>query len=449
MGSDTVPMLPSRVIEAKRDGASITPQDLEAFLLGYLANEVPEYQMAAFLMAAHFRGMDPQETDVLVDGLLGSGATLDLSHLDGPRVDKHSTGGVGDKVSLVLAPLAAELGLYVPMMAGRGLGHTTGTVDKLEAIPGFRTQLSLKELVQVLSRTGCAMIGQTDEIAPLDRRLYALRDVTATVPIVPVIAASIMSKKLAEGLTGLVLDVKVGAGAFIPEEDRARELARTMVGIGLRRGLPTVALLTAMDRPLGWAVGNGLETREAIVCLRGEGPEDLTRLVLHEVAELLVLAGLENDWTEARRNAAHALAQGRALERFRSLVEAQGGDPRVLDEPTLLRTAAEVSEVVADRAGKVQSIDPRALGEGVVALGGGRRRLGDTIDRGVGFELAVEIGTEVGRGDRLGTVHAKDAEGLEAGARILADAVDLGDGGEPPRPLVSHRVSAEGVEELE
>jgi pyrimidine-nucleoside phosphorylase len=232
MGSEMVPMLPSRVIEAKRDGASIPPKDLEAFLLGFLNDDVPDYQMAAFLMAAHFRGMDRRETDVMVDCMLGSGGTLDLTHLEGPRVDKHSTGGVGDKVSLVLAPLAAELGLFVPMMSGRGLGHTTGTLDKLEAIRGFRTRLGLDEFVRVLSRVGCAMIGQTDEIAPLDRRLYALRDVTATVSIVPVIAASIMSKKLAEGLDGLVLDVKVGSGAFIPEEARALELARAMVSIG-------------------------------------------------------------------------------------------------------------------------------------------------------------------------------------------------------------------------
>ncbi len=444
-----VPMLPSRVIEAKRDGASIPPKDLEAFLLGFLNDDVPDYQMAAFLMAAHFRGMDRRETDVMVDCMLGSGGTLDLTHLEGPRVDKHSTGGVGDKVSLVLAPLAAELGLFVPMMSGRGLGHTTGTLDKLEAIRGFRTRLGLDEFVRVLSRVGCAMIGQTDEIAPLDRRLYALRDVTATVSIVPVIAASIMSKKLAEGLDGLVLDVKVGSGAFIPEEARALELARAMVSIGSGRGLHTVALLTAMDRPLGRAVGNGLETREAIGCLQGEGPDELTRLVLEEAAHMLVVAGLETEATEGRRKAAEALAQGRALDRFRRLVEAQGGDPRVLDDPAVLRTAPETSVVTARRPGKVVSIDPRALGHGVVALGGGRRRMGDAIDLGVGFELDVGVGTVVGPGDPVGTVHARDRQGIDVGRRVLADAVVVAGGERPPRRLISHRVTAEGVTELE
>jgi pyrimidine-nucleoside phosphorylase len=442
-------MIPSRVIEAKRNGRSIPRDELEAFLVGFLNDGVHDYQMAAFLMASHFQGLDAQETDVLVACMLASGSTLDLSYLDGPRVDKHSTGGVGDKVSLVLAPLAAELGLFVPMMSGRGLGHTAGTLDKLEAIPGFRTQLGLDEFRKVLGTVGCAMIGQTQEIAPLDRRLYALRDVTATVPIIPFIAASIMSKKLAEGLTGLVLDVKVGGGAFIPEEERALGLAGTMVEIGAHHRLPTVALLSAMDRPLGRAVGNGLETVEAIACLRGEGPDDLTSLVLDQVGEMLLLSEPDMDRGDARARGVEALTSGRALERFARLVEAQGGDAGVVDEPGQMRTAPAVRVVESEASGPVSAIEPRALGHGVVALGGGRRRMDDAIHLGVGFELAVELDQPVQKGEPLGTVYAKDPEGLETGARILAGAVTVGGRpSAPPRPMVSHRITAEGTEAL-
>jgi pyrimidine-nucleoside phosphorylase len=437
-------MIPSRVIEAKRDGHRLTPLELEAFLVGYLEDRIPDYQMAAFLMAACFRGLDAGETDVLVRCMLDSGATLDLSELDGPRVDKHSTGGVGDKVSLVLAPLAAALGMYVPMISGRGLGHTTGTLDKLEAIPGFRTALGLGEFRRVLADVGCAMIGQTEEIAPLDRRLYALRDVTGTVPVIPLIAASIMSKKLAEGLDALVLDVKVGAGAFLPEEERALELARAMVSIGSTRGLATVALLTAMDRPLGRAVGNGLETREAIACLRGEGPPDLHDLVVAEAAEMLRMADGRVDEGSALARARAGLASGAALERFVRLVEAQGGDPRVVDDASVIAAAAKRSDVLADAEGIVAEVEPRALGLGVVRLGGGRTRIDDVIDPSVGFVVDARPGDRVAPGDRLGTVHARDAHGIGAGARILRDAIRLGE--EPsPRPLVSHRIGADDL----
>ena len=432
-------MIPSRIIEAKRDGRRLEPDELEAFLQAYLEERVPDYQMAAFLMATCFRGLDAGETDVLVRCMLDSGATLDLSDLDGPCVDKHSTGGVGDKVSLVLAPLAAALGMYVPMISGRGLGHTTGTLDKLEAIPGFRTGMALTEFRRVLRDVGCAMIGQTGEIAPLDRRLYALRDVTGTVPVIPLIAASIMSKKLAEGLDALVLDVKVGSGAFLPEEERALELARAMVSIGARRGLATVALLTAMDRPLGRAVGNGLETREAIDCLRGEGPEDLRDLVVLEAAAMLGTTDPRLGDEDAEGRARDALSSGAALERFVRLVEAQGGDPRVVEDPSVLATAAERVEVTSRAAGIVAQVEPRSLGLGVVALGGGRTRIDDAIDPAVGFVVDVRPGDRVQAGDRIGIVHARDREGAEVGARILRDAVRLG---EPPspRPLVSHRI---------
>jgi len=437
-------MIPSRIIEAKRDGRSLATEELEGFLLGYLEGRIPDYQMSAFLMATCFRGLDARETDVLVRCMLDSGAVLDLAHLDGPRVDKHSTGGVGDKVSLVLAPLAAALGMYVPMISGRGLGHTTGTLDKLEAIPGFRTGMELDDFRRVLADVGCAMIGQTAEIAPLDRRLYALRDVTGTVPVIPLIAASIMSKKLAEGLDALVLDVKVGGGAFLPEEARALELARAMVSIGATRGLGTVALLTAMDRPLGRAVGNGLETREAIACLRGEGPGDLRELVVVEVAEMLRAVDSATGPEEARARAGDALASGAALERFVRLVEAQGGDPRVAEDASLMPWAPERVDVQAEEEGIVEEVEPRALGLGVVTLGGGRMRMEDAIDPAVGFEVHVGPGDRLRRGDRLGTVHARDGHGVEEGIRILREAVRFGE--EPsPRPLVSHRI---GVDDL-
>ncbi|MHB1192621.1 MAG: thymidine phosphorylase [Longimicrobiales bacterium] len=438
-------MIPSRIIETKRDGGVLAQADLQSFLDGYLEGAIPDYQMAAFLMATYFRGLDPDEAEVLVRAMVGSGSVLDLSGLDGPRVDKHSTGGVGDKVSLALAPLAAELGLFVPMMSGRGLAHTTGTLDKLEAFPGFRTELTLDEFRSVLGRVGCAMMGQSAEIAPLDRRLYALRDVTATVPVLPLIAASIMSKKLSEDLTGLILDVKVGSAAFIPEEERALALASAMVGIGHARGLPTVALLTAMDRPLGRAVGNALETAEAVACLRSEGPADLRELVLVEASEMLRAGFPGLGQAEARARAEAALASGRALERMARLVEAQGGDSSIMDEPRRFATAPERSVVEARETGTVLGVDPLPLGQAVVTLGGGRRRLGEAIHLGVGFELSLAPGDRVGKGDPLGTVHALDADGVAVGEAALRSAVRVGDGVAEQRPLVSHRVSAAGV----
>ncbi len=435
-------MISARIIEEKRDGRALEPSALAAFLEGYFRGEVPDYQMAAFLMAAYLRGLDDGETDVFVRCMLESGTTLDLSHLPGPRVDKHSTGGVGDKVSLALAPLAAELGLFVPMIAGRGLGHTSGTLDKLEAIPGFRTDLSLTRFKEVVRRVGCAIIGQTAEIAPLDRRLYAMRDVTGTVSSIPLIAASIMSKKLAEGLTGLLLDVKVGSGAFIADDAGALALAEKMVAIGRTRGLPTVALLTAMDRPLGVAVGNGLEAAEAILCLRGEGPADLRELVVTEAAEMLRLGDPSIDDAHAARRAETALRSGAPVERFRHMVEAQGGDASAVDRPERLYTAAVQSEVRAETAGTVLEVAPRPLGEALIALGGGRTVMHQPIDPGVGFEVRVRPGDTVSRGDLLGVVHAQDEAGVQLGAATLRGAVRLGGASDAVvrRPLVGQRV---------
>ena len=439
-------MIPARIVERKRDGEQIPSESLAAFLSAYLAGDVPNYQMSAFLMAVYFKGLDADETDVFVRCMVGSGKTLDLGCLGSPRIDKHSTGGVGDKVSLVLAPLAASLGIFVPMMSGRGLGHTAGTLDKLEAISGFRTGLSLDAFRAVLESAGCAIIGATDEIVPLDKRLYALRDVTGTVPAPPLIAASIMSKKLAEDLTGLLLDVKTGSGAFIPEERKALRLARTMAEIGCGRGLPTVALLTAMDRPLGSAIGHGLETAEAIHCLRGEGPPDLRELVLRQGAEMLRLAEPGASLADTRARAATALDGGHALARFVRMVEAQGGTASVIDDPGCLATAAVKRTVVAKETATVTEIEPKALGRAVVALGGGRLRIGQKIDFGTGFELRARPGDRVAAGDALAVVHASDASGAETGEAAVREAFSFGDASEVAlRPLVSHVVNGEDV----
>ncbi|HEX6589434.1 MAG TPA: thymidine phosphorylase, partial [Longimicrobiales bacterium] len=323
-------MNPTRVIELKRDGGEVPESDLRAFFGAFLNGSVADYHVSAFLMAVMFRGMSPRELATLLDVMLHSGDTVDFGAARTRTVDKHSTGGVGDKVSLVLAPLAAALGVRVPMISGRGLGHTGGTLDKLEAIPGFSTQLPLESFRAQVERLGCALIGQTAEIAPLDRRLYALRDVTGTVESIPLISASIMSKKLAEGIGGLVLDVKRGSGAFLPELERGLELARTMIDLGAAAGCRVVALVSAMDRPLGYAVGNAIETEEAILTLQGGGPDDLRELTIVQTVEMMLLAGVETDRAAALAACARALDDGRALEKMREIVAAQGGNPAVL-----------------------------------------------------------------------------------------------------------------------
>lgn len=433
-----------RLIEAKRDGRSLDPPVLRAFLRDYLEGRVPDYQMSAFLMAVVLRGLDPAELEVLVDVMLASGAVLEWPGLPGPLVDKHSTGGVGDKVSLVLAPLAAELGLYVPMMSGRGLGHTGGTLDKLEAIPGFRTGLGLEEFRTIVRTEGFGMIGQTGEIAPLDRKLYALRSVTGTVRSLPLIAASIMSKKLAEGIGGLVLDVKTGSGAFLPEREDSLELARAMVGIGEARGVASTAVLTAMDRPLGHMLGNALEVREALDCLAGGGPGDLREVTLVLAVEMLRVGGIESDPGRARARCVEVLESGSALERFRRVAVLQGADRRSLEAPDRLPRAPEIREVTSPAGGWVRRVDPVALGWAVIELGGGRVRLEDPpIDPRVGFDLRVAPGTRVEAGDLLGRVHAANPAGAERGALQLAAAVEVGEEpGSAPLPLVVDRVTA-------
>ncbi|PYP27115.1 MAG: thymidine phosphorylase [Gemmatimonadetes bacterium] len=442
-------MLVVPLIERKRDGRALTPEEWSALVAAYTDGRVPDYQMSALLMAVLLRGLERQELAALTDAMLASGQRLSFDSWPTPRVDKHSTGGVGDKVSLVLAPLVAACGVAVPMMSGRGLGHTGGTLDKLEAIPGFRTGLSLAEAKAQVLKLGCAMIGQTPEIAPADRRIYALRDVTGTVEAIPLIAASIMSKKLAEGLNALVLDVKRGSGAFLPRLEQSLELARTMIALGEDRGCPTVALLTAMDRPLGRACGNALETEEAIVALRGEGPEDLLEVTYALGAEMLLAAGIEKTSKRARQRLANALASGLAAEKFEQVIEAQGGNPKVVEDPSVLPQAKEVEVYAAPRTGVVAKVEPKTIGRAVVAMGGGRRKVEDEVDPTVGFVITVKPGDKVLAGEPIASVFARDPGGMKLGFEALQQAIVVGDKlTEKPLPLISHRVTTHGVEEL-
>ena len=437
-------VIPQQVIAHKRDGNALTPGEMRGLLKAYLDGAVGDDQMAAFLMAVYFNGLGVEELDVMVEVMLHSGDVLDRGVTGGPRVDKHSTGGVGDKVSIVLAPLAAEVGMIVPMMSGRSLGHTGGTLDKLESIPGLRTRIPVDRFNKVLASVGCAMIGQTEEIAPLDRRLYALRDVTATVPSLPLITASIMSKKLAEGLDGLVLDVKVGQGAFLTRIEESRELARTMVDVGTARGMAVTAVLSAMDRPLGRTVGNALEVREAVECLSGGGPGDLRDLSIELVAEMGLSGSVFDSLDDGRRRAAQALDGGGALERFLKMVSAQGGSVDLSRTDFGLPRASLTRAVTASREGIVSGIDPRALGYGVIPMGGGRTRQDQDVDPRVGFELKVRVGDAVSAGDVLAVIHGAADDDLFVGTRVVADAVTVADAVESdPLPLILERVTAD------
>jgi pyrimidine-nucleoside phosphorylase len=439
-------MLAHRLIERKRDGGRIEPGEWRAVTLAYATGHIPDYQMAALLMACYLNGLDRGETAALTDAMLQSGSRLEFSEHTRPRADKHSTGGVGDKVSLVLAPLIACLGVAVPMMSGRSLGHTGGTLDKLESIPGFRSDLTLARARAQTEELGCALFGQSPEIAPADRKMYALRDATATVESIPLIASSIMSKKLAEGLTGLVLDMKRGSGAFLPELDKVLELAQVMIELGADHHCPTVALVTAMDRPLGRACGNALEVEEAILALRGEGPPDLLELTYALGAEMLVVTGAATGVDAARREMEKAIATGKAAERFQRIIEAQGGNPGVVDDPAVLPQAAECELYAAPRRGLIARIEPRAIGRGIVEMGGGRTKVDDVVDPSVGFGITARPGDWVEAGEPLATIFARDRTGIGSGRNALGLAIAIADEAEPPLPLVSHRVTIDGVE---
>jgi pyrimidine-nucleoside phosphorylase len=439
-------VIPS-LIQHKRDGHALQPAQWSELIREYTAGRVPDYQMSALLMAILWRGLAPEELAALTDAMIESGDRLRFDGFETPRVDKHSTGGVGDKVSLLLAPMVASCGVAVPMMSGRGLGHTGGTLDKLESIAGFRTALTLKETRAQIERLGCAMLGQTPEIAPADKRLYALRDVTGTVESIPLIAASIMSKKLAEGLNGLVLDVKTGSGAFLPEPERAIELAQTMIGLGQVRGCPTVALLTAMDRPLGRACGNALEVEEAIEGLRGNGPEDLMEVTYALGVEMLLLVGAATSPADARSRLEKSIASGSALRKFAQVIEAQGGNPAVVEDPSVLPQAAEVEVFRAPRDGVIAQVEPRRIGRAILELGGGRRTIEEEIDPSVGFVIPAKPGDRVRTGEPLASIFARDPNGIQIGLDALREAIVIGDTGRLT-PLITHRVTAGGVTAL-
>jgi pyrimidine-nucleoside phosphorylase len=427
-------------IRRKRDGGALTRAEIERFVRGVTSGSVPDYQAAALLMAIYFRGMNADETAWLTGAMVASGERLDLGGIRGRKVDKHSTGGVGDKTSLVLAPLAAACGLIVPMMSGRALGHTGGTLDKLEAIPGYRTRLSLEELRRALGSIGCAIVGQTDEIAPADRALYGLRDVTCTVDSIPLIAASIMSKKIAEGIDALVLDVKTGRGAFMREHWQARELAATMVEIGRSAGVATVAVITRMDAPLGGAVGNTLEVIEAIETLEGRGPADVEELVSELTARMLVLGGLSAALDEGKRQVRAALASGAGLARFREMIAQQGGDSRVVDDPSMMPMAKGRFVIHAPRRGILRALDANAVGRTAIALGAGRTRLDADIDRGVGVLVHARPGDALEQGRPILELIYRDAASLAAAAPIARAAIEIGDEPPAPSPLIVETV---------
>jgi pyrimidine-nucleoside phosphorylase len=428
------------LIERKRDGGELSELDIAWLIGSFSRDEVPDYQMAALLMAVFLNGLNAAELAAWTEAMLHSGEVMDLSGIAGPKVDKHSTGGVGDKVSIPLAPMVAECGVVVPMISGRGLGHTGGTLDKMESIPGLSTALDPAEFHAIVSTHGMVMAGQSETLAPADRRIYALRDATATVPSIPLISSSIMSKKLAEGIDGLVLDVKVGVGAFMRDVASARRLAETMVGIGKSHGTAVVALLTAMDEPLGDHVGNASEVAESIAVLRGEGPPDLTELVHRLGAEMLVLGGVAPSHPVAAESLQAAVDSGAALAKFRDVVGAQGGDPSAIDDPTRLPQAANVAEVSAPASGYVVSCNALAVGRAAVRLGAGRARKEDGVDPGVGIQLLAKQGAKVAAGEPLAAVRWADQGRLAAAMEVLRDAWLIGDEAPQPQPLILEEV---------
>ncbi len=410
------------LIQRKRDGEELAPEEIDYLVEGYTNSEIPDYQMAAFLMAVFFSGMSDREVSRLTECMLRSGETVDLSSVPGVKVDKHSTGGVGDKTSLIVAPLAAASGVVVPMMSGRALGHTGGTLDKLESIPGMRTNLSPDEIQKQLSEVGLCFIGQTDRLAPADGKLYALRDVTGTVESIPLIASSIMSKKLAEGLDALVLDVKVGSGAFMKKQVDARRLAQMMVGIGRRMDKKVQALITDMNQPLGYAVGNALEVMEASQTLQNAGPNDLTKLCIELAARMIHVGKKAASLDDARRVAEQKLVDGSGYKKFKQAVGAQGGNPQALDKFELLPNATGMREVTSPRGGYVTSIDAEDIGQASNMIGAGRDKKDDAIDPAVGIILEVKVGEKVDAGSVLCRLYYTREDHVEEAADLVEDA---------------------------
>jgi pyrimidine-nucleoside phosphorylase len=428
------------VIRKKRDGAELSRDEIESLVNAYTRDDIPDYQVSAWLMAVVLKGMTRAETAALTDAMLRSGEVLDLSSLPAKKVDKHSTGGVGDKTSLVLAPLAAAAGVTVPMISGRGLGHTGGTLDKLEAIPGFNVNLSVAQFRRVLEKCGCAMIGQTAEIAPADRKLYALRDVTGTVESPYLICASIMSKKLAEGIDALVLDVKTGSGAFMKSEKAAAFLAELMVETGERMGKQVVALITDMDQPLGSMIGNSLEVVEVVEILRGQGPEDLRQLCLELASWMLHLGGVCDTVAEGKKQSENLIASGKAFDKFRQMVELQGGDPRTIDDPKKLPRARHTMILSSPKDGYLASLQCEQIGTACVILGGGRERKEDPVDPTVGIVLHKKVGDAVSSNEPMATIYYNSEARASRARQLVEESYRISDSPVHERRPLIHRV---------
>ncbi|OFZ22786.1 MAG: thymidine phosphorylase [Bdellovibrionales bacterium GWB1_55_8] len=432
---------PVWTIEKKRDGQKLSREEIQAFIAGLASGQTADYQATAFLMAVFFRSMSLEETVYLTEAMLASGERYDLSHITGPKVDKHSTGGVGDKVSLILAPLAAACGLKVPMMSGRGLGHSGGTLDKLESISGFDVHLSRGRFEQMLKELGCSMIGQSEKIAPADKKLYSLRDVTGTVECVPLIAASILSKKLAEGTGALVLDVKVGSGAFMKTKEQARKLAKTLIQVGKKMDLPCRALLTDMSQPLGYAVGNALEVRESVQLLRNEkdpvfGSADLKEITIQLCAQMLEVGGVTRTLAQGRTLARRKLEDGSAWKIFREMTRIQGGSVEQIDDLSKLPAAPRIVQWGAKKNGHLARMDTETVGKILVDLGGGRKKASDSIDPAVGLLFHKKLGTKVRQGEPIVTVHAAENSDLAALESRFHDAIDISTARKPVPKLI-------------
>ena len=432
-------MRPQDVIRKKRDGRSLSREEIDFFIAGVTSGRIADYQVSALLMAIYLNGMDQAEQQALTEAMLNSGNILDFTDIPKPKADKHSTGGVGDKTSIIIAPLVAACGVCVPMISGRGLGHTGGTLDKLESIPGYRVALSATEFKQVLDKVGYAMAGQTAELAPADKKMYALRDATATVEAIPLIVASIISKKGAAGLDAMIIDVKVGNGAFMREEARAEELAHALVSTGNSCGIKTRALLTDMNQPLGSAVGNSLEIEECVNLLRGEATEaarPVLDLSLELCAQMLMLANVDQTIEAAHARLHGVLSSGQALECLRSNIEAQGGDPRVCDAPgKFLPLVSETVKVESPRSGFITRVDTTEIGHAIAAIGGGRVRIEDTVDPTVGFTSELKLGDQVRAGEAIGIVYCADSSAAAEAARRIQASYHIGDqpSAEPPK----------------
>ena len=438
-------MNPTEIIRRKRDGETLRRDELEFLIKGYLTGKVQEYQMSSFLMAVYFKGMSFEETTVLTDIMLHSGETVDLSSVKGIKVDKHSTGGVGDKVSLILAPMVAACGVPVPMISGRGLGHTGGTLDKLESIPGFRTDLSLKEYESVIAKVGTVMIGQTAEIAPADKRMYALRDVTGTVESIPLIAGSIMSKKLAEGIDALVLDVKTGRGAFMRSENDSIELAKTLIAVSEKFGKKTIGFITGMDQPLGHAVGNWLEVVECIECMQGREVSDLMEVTYVLGGAMVMLGGKAPSVKDGTQQCRNAIASGEAMKIFREMVKVQNGDISFIDDPKRYPSSRYSAEIKNSTRGVITTIDALEIGLTGIMLGAGRMKIDDVIDPKAGIMINKKVGDRVDAGEILAVVHTDRKEILAEAQHRIEGSFSIADGPVRRSPLIHSMIDTKGV----